>query len=65
MKGYDINPTKTQGKMNDVTVNLYINHTRYFGKQYSFVCISEVTNNSCDWLNTVTYYEPGPEASQN
>lgn len=26
MKKYDINPTKTQGQMNDITVNLYINH---------------------------------------
>lgn len=56
MKRYDINPTKTQEKMNDVTVNLYINHAQYFGKQYSFVCISEVTNNFCDWLNIVTFY---------
>lgn len=56
MKRYDMNPTETQGKMNDATVNLSINHTQYFGKQYSFVCISEVTNNSCDWLNIVTFY---------
>lgn len=30
MKRYDINPTKTQGQMNDVTVNLNINHTPDF-----------------------------------
>lgn len=30
---YDTNPTKAHGKMNDITVNLYIDHTQYFGKQ--------------------------------
>lgn len=55
MKRYDINPTKTQGQMNDVTVNLYINRPG-LSKQYSFVCISEVTNNSSDWLNIVTFH---------
>lgn len=56
MKRYDIHPTKTQGKMNDVTVNLYINHAWYFRQQCCFVCISEVTNNSSDWLNIVTFH---------
>ncbi len=39
--------------MNDAIVTPNINHAQYPGKQWSFVCISEVTNNISDWLNIV------------
>lgn len=39
--------------MNDAIVTPNINHAQYHGKQWSFVCISEVTNNISDWLNIV------------
>jgi len=39
--------------MNDAIVTPRINHAQYPGKQWSFVCISEVTNNISDWLNIV------------
>lgn len=32
-------------------------------KQCSFVCVSEVTNSTCDWLNTVDSHYSKPEAN--
>lgn len=45
---------KHKGEMNDTIVDsktsIMLNTLE---KQYIFVCISEVTNNTCDWLNIV------------
>lgn len=62
---------KTQGRNECYYCRcLNINHAQYFEKKQNkkqciFVCISEVTNNTCDWLNVVNSHYSKPEANQN
>ena len=63
---YDVNCTKTQREMNDVTVNLYINHTQHFGKQIKSYTVHRLQNQmefgNCvmqlckQWGNCSPYY---------
>ena len=63
---YDVNCTKTQREMNDVTVNLYINHTQHFGKQIKSYTVHRLQNQmefgNCvmqlckQWGNCSLYY---------